>query len=154
MKTKTLLLTAGLAIAGFAYWGYTEAQKLQGIFDKMTILPNAIHNLKIGLSTITFELDVKITNPTTDDFDIDGGFIADVKNLDIFYEGKYISTAQLNMNSISVPHQGSLIIHNIWVSVPTSNILDVLPNLLSFSMDKITTVAHVNILGGVYQIAN
>jgi hypothetical protein len=149
---KKILLLSGLAIAGISFWGYQKVKKLQAIFDKMTIAPVGFSNVNVSLERIKFNIDVQISNPTDDDFDVSGSHFANLNKLQIFYKGKYIATAETKITSVSVPHKNSIIFHDIPVMVSTKTALNNLVNFLNFDTNDISVKGIVSILGNEYTL--
>ncbi len=150
---KKILLFSGLALGGLALYGYNKAMNLKSIFDKMTISPDGFSGLDVSLERIKFNLDVKITNPTSEDFIVSGSAFADLKKLFIYYKGKYIATADVDLNQVSIPHNNSIVFHNIPVVVSSGTVLDNISSLIDFSMNDITITGQINFLGSQYLIA-
>ena len=158
--TRKVVIAIVVALALITLYGVNKAKALMAIFDKMTITPAGISKVNVGLSNISFNIDIKLTNPTAQDFSVDGYGIAELKEISIYYNGIYIATSTVNMTQISVPSDNELILHNIPVNVP--NVLDFVQNNLamvygmitdfnSLDLSKVTTTGKLSVAG--YTIA-
>lgn len=156
---KKVVLIGGLIIVGYLIISAEKLMKMKAIFDKMTLKPFSLpSNIKFlnpnsyGIPTaISFNIDVKMENPTGDDFAVSGQ-IATLKTIDISYDGKYIGTASVNLIEISVPNHNSIILHNINVVIPISNAINNISSLLNMDINKITVTGIVDVLGVNYNV--
>jgi hypothetical protein len=153
-KVKYILISLGIIAVGTSVIAANKIATLKNIFDKMTIVPVGISKLKINLTSISFLLDIKITNPTGDDFAISGFSVASLRKLNIFYKGNYLGSAAANITEISIPKQNELIIHDIPVEVATQAILQNIMTITNISINDITIEAVVSVAGNEYKIAN
>jgi len=160
MKTKNILITAGVAIGAIALLGYRKATNLQYVFERMTITPAGVRNVKLTNfgSLIKFELDVKLTNPTSQAFAVNG-MVATLRALQISYKGKHFGDAFVNIDEISIPPYNSLVIKNLPVSVQTTTVLDSLSTISSvndlmniININDIKITAIIEALGTEYTI--
>ena len=125
MKTKTILLAAGAVIVGSSIIAYNKTQRLIQIFDKMTIKPASLpKKVKINLQTISFNIDIMLTNPTGEDFAVSGG-IATLRQIAIYFKGQLLGYAQTNITTVSIPSYDKIIIHDIPVTFATINLVEV-----------------------------
>ena len=148
---KKVIIGVVLVFVLLGYYGYSKAQKLIAIFQQMTMEPKNVGNFKVSLSSIDFTLDVMLTNPTVDSFDINSFGIASVKSIDIYYKKIYIATSSVNITSISVPAKDQLIIYDIPVSVPpklfVTNPALVYELATNFDLNQVITHAVIEIAG-------
>ena len=152
---KILLVSVGLITVGGIY-AWQKIQKLKAIFDKIEMAPVDISNLHLDgkLEYVSFNCDVKMTNPTNDDFFVTGSVLADLKQILFYYKGKYIATSDVNMNELSIPAKSFVIIKKIYVQVNFDTAIDLLPEAMNFSMNNITCTAKVQALGSEFLIEN
>lgn len=157
--TKKVLIVGGLVLVGYLIITAEKLMKMKAIFEKMTLTPFSIpKNIKLikpnsfGIpTTISFDIDVKMENPTGDDFAVSGQ-IATLKKIDISYDGKFIGTANVNIIEISVPNNNSLILHDINVEVAISNALSNISSLMNMDINKITITGVIDVLGVNYNV--
>lgn len=149
MKTKTILVTAAAALVGAGILAYNKTQRLIAIFDKMTIKPASLpKKIKIGLLEVSFDIDVALSNPTGEDFAVTGG-VATLRKLAVYYKGQFLAVADTNVQSVSVPSYDKMILHDITVVVPTTQLLAVIgsQSLSNISVNDITVVGTIEVLG-------
>lgn len=155
---KKIMFSLAALVALVLYFGYQKSKKLIAVFEKMEISPNKISGLKINLNDLNFNLDLLFRNPTIDDFSVTGFGVAKLKEVDVYYDGVYLATSPINLTSISIPAQGSLIVHNVPVVV--KNYLKIIatnPALLTniatnFNVGKVTTTARIEVAGQIIEI--
>lgn len=152
MKTSTKIaiglfiilgVTVGLAI--------NKIKKLKETFEKITIEPINVRNIKINSGNLNFNVDVLFINPTLNDFNVKG-YIVNLKQLKFFYKGQYIATASAVFSEISIPANNQLIIKNIPVTAPVVNVLQNIVNLIDFKAENLGVVAIVEIAGKEFTI--
>lgn len=151
MKAKTILIGAGLAIVGVALLGYTKVTDLQWIFSKMTIKPVAIRKIKISFSSISFNLDIQLTNPTTQDFAVNG-YGARLTKVIVSKNGKPLGVSIVNMGEISVPAYGSFVIKDVPVIVIPSVVLENLDTIFQTGIEDLQISSVIEVLGEEYVI--
>lgn len=151
--TKKLLIGAGIFLTGLAVWGYYRAKRLKAVFDAMTIKPVRITNLKVTLTSITFNLDILLQNNTTEDFNV-RGYSASLRRVLIYYKGQFLGQAVANITAISIPKLNQLVIHNLPVQVATVNILSNIMTITELRVEDLTIIAEVEALGRTYMIEN
>jgi hypothetical protein len=156
MTTKKIIGIAALVIAALALFGYEKVQKLKTIFDKMTMLPVNIHSIDVNFQRLAFTIDIKLSNPTKDNFYATSMGAASLDAIKINYKGKFLANAKVNITDIDVPAQGSIILKDIDVEIPTMALLQ---NALTFdynniSMADISVSGIVTAFGTQYVIEN
>ena len=153
MKTKHIII-AGIVVgvAGLAYAGYRKIQKLKAVFSAMNVYPSGLRNVKIGLSHFTFNLDLTIENPTKEDFSIDAGSFASVKRAIAYRNGHFLGMATLAINMVHIPALNTLELKNIPFEVSPENVLKNVITIESFSLEQLSFVVVVEILGKEYYI--
>jgi hypothetical protein len=148
---KKILLGSAVAISVLSFLAYRKIKQLQEIFSLIEITPVDFRNLKISTKTIEFDLDIKFTNPTGENFNVKG-YVATLQRLNFFYSGIYIGTANKVFNELSVPANNQLIVKNIPVVLPTTTILQNATNLIDFDFNKLQVQAVVSIGSTEYYI--
>lgn len=153
MTTGKKVLLGAIAIIGLmAIYGYKKAQKLYAIFEKMTIEPNSVPKiLDVNLKTIKFSIDIIMRNPTVEDFAV-SGYIATLTKVKMFYNNIFIGVANVSIDEISVPQQGTLILHNIPITVPITNLLNEANNLIDFDINKLAFTGTIQVAGNEFEI--
>lgn len=146
MKTKTLLITAGIAIAGIAVLGYKKATDLQATFDKMSLYPVGVRNIKVGWLQTKLDIDVAFKNPTNMDFAVNG-VIATLRRIYVNYKGKVLGVAEVNIDSISIPAYQTLVIKDLTVIASNPDLLQNVIALTSISLSDLQITAVVDVMG-------
>lgn len=152
-KVTAIVLIGLIAIIAF---GFVKAKKLKEIFDKMTITPASFPkglDINFNENRIKFKIDIRLTNPTKEDFNANG-FIAKLSKVKVFYDNKYLGVSTVNISDISIPHQNEIILHDIDVVVDFSNAVDILLSLSNFSTDKLSFSGVIEVAGVEYEIVN
>lgn len=153
MKTKHLLIGGGVAIAALALYGYKKVVDLTATFDAMTIKPSSIRNPKLKWSSLTFDLDIRINNPTSQDFAVNG-LVATLKSIVINYKGKFLGTAVVNIDEIMIPKFSSLVIRDLPILIENSVLLKNIWTITGLSVNDFTITGVVEVLGSEYTISN
>ena len=147
MTTKTKIIVAIVGIVAVSsFYAYNKFLKLQAIFEKIDIKISSIRNIKLSLKEIRFTTDIKMINPTQEDFNING-YVATLKRFNVFYLSKYVATTKLSLTALEIPRQNELVIKNIEVIVPTSSIFKNIQDFLSFSQDNVSVEAVIEVAG-------
>lgn len=152
MKTGTKIVI-GITIFLFflGVYGYRKAIKLKNLFDKIEIMPSGLRNLKVSSSRVSFEISVTLTNPTTDNFELNG-YLVKLERLNFFYKGKYLATAKPALSSITILAQNQLEIKNVPVVLPTATVVANTLEFLNFDMANLTVEAVLDVAGSEYYI--
>lgn len=147
MKTGTkVLIGLGVAVSIGGIIAYNKFKKLIGTFSKIEIEPINLRNVKIQSGIINFNVDISLSNPTSENFAIKTS-IAKLEKVNFFYKGNYIATANAVFNEISIPANNKLIIKNIPVSAPVVSVLQNIFNFLDFKEEHLSAKAFVNVAG-------
>lgn len=152
MKAKTVLIGLGIAIGGLALVGWQKAKSLKDTFDKMSIVPVALRKVDfISLTTTRLNVDVRLVNPTQQAFSV-SGVVATLKRLIVFYKGKYVGSADLNITAFDVPANGTSLIKDIPLTVENFAALSILLDIGNIDMKNLQITATIEALGSEYQI--
>jgi hypothetical protein len=158
MKTSTkLLIAGGLLIALLATKAIEYKDDLMNVFPQLTPKPVKISNFKLGFSKISFNLGIKITNPTLTDINLSGFGIVSVSKVMIYKGGQLLATTTPNITSINIPNRNSVTIHDLPIEISTPTALSVLlmqdlnPTAI---MNSISIKIAVNVAGNEYVIEN
>jgi len=151
MKTKTILITAGLALAGIALIGYKKVTDLQATFDKMKLYPVGVRNIKIGWLQTKLDIDVAFKNPTNMDFAVNG-VIATLRRIYVSYKGKTLGVAEVNIDSISIPAYQTLVIKNLTVIASNPDLLQNALSLTEISISDLQITAVVDVMGNEFTL--
>lgn len=146
MKTKTLLITAGIAIAGIALLGYKKVTDLQATFDRMSLYPVGVRNIKVGWLQTKLDIDVAFKNPTNMDFAVNG-VVATLRRIYVNYKGKVLGVAEVNIDSISIPAYQTLVIKDLTVIASNPDLLQNVIALTSISLSDLQITAVVDVMG-------
>ena len=103
MKTKTVLIVAGVAVVGLALLAAKKALNMKAIFDQMKIWPSNISNFNLNLTKMSFDLDFAIQNPTNEDFSVTGANIVRIKRVTAFRNGTYLGETNVDLTEINIP---------------------------------------------------
>lgn len=151
MKTKTLIVSGIGVLVALAVIGYKKVADLQAIFDKMTIDPAGIRNIKLSWSTVSFNLDVKLTNTTSQAFTVTG-IPATFRRMYISYRGTFLGAAEVHLDAINIPAFSSVILKDLPVVVDTKAIISQLGNLQNISTNDLTVAAVIAVAGKEFTI--
>ncbi|CAM3968889.1 hypothetical protein FLCU109888_11575 [Flavobacterium cucumis] len=147
LKTRTKIIIAIVALLTLiSFYGYRKAMRLKAIFEKITIAVSGFRNLKLTLTDIRLDVDVTMLNPSGENFEV-SGYIATLKRMNFFYNGKYLATAKPVLSEISIPANNQLKIANIPVVLPTASVLAFTMDFMSFDIDKLTVEAVIEVAG-------
>ncbi|AXG72932.1 hypothetical protein DVK85_01270 [Flavobacterium arcticum] len=150
MKTKNVLIVTGFLLTGIALVAYEKIKKMQAVFDRMSIQPSGLSNLKFGLKTISFKLGLKINNPTNQGFYVSGGSLVTLKKVDIYFKNQFLGTANVNVTSIAIPEHSSIEITGIPISMLTQNVLGNVIGNQNLDFNELTIIATLSVLGNEY----
>lgn len=153
------MLGAGLILTGLLYGTYNRAKELAEIFSHMSISPASLpKNFKLKLTRIDFTIDIKLVNPTADDFAV-SGYVATLKRVLVYYRGQLIGMANVNIDEISVPRQDTMILHDVPITLSTldlaQNITALLPQLQNLSTSTLNDLSFTGVIeamGREYEI--
>lgn len=152
MKTKSIIIASGLILGGFALAAYQKFKTLKAVFDRMSIYPSGLRNVRAGLHYFTFKLDITIKNPTNESFSVTGASIARFKRILAYRNGHFLGMATLNLEEIEIPATGSIEIKDIPFEVSPENVMLNILTIEGFSMEQLTFVGVVEVLGKEYII--
>lgn len=158
---KNLLIAGALTLVGLSLLASEKIDNLIAIFDKMTIKPNSVpKNIKLlnpnkfGIpQTLSFDIDIILKNPTGEDFAA-SGYIADLTKVNVYYKEKFLGSANVNINEISVPKTDTLILYNIPIQVQTLNILSNAAAITNININDLIFTGTIEVLGIEYEIGN
>lgn len=152
MKKKVLISLAVILLL-LAIYGWVKGNKVIAAYEKMTIEPYSISEPKISQESLKFKIDVLLSNPSNEDFDVDGFGIIYLKDITVFYDGVFIANSKVNLTKISIPANDQLVIHDIEVEVPkpllffANNLALIYDMVQNFDESKITVNGVLNAAG-------
>lgn len=149
--SKKILLGIGAIVALSLVYGYNKVQELQSIFDKMTIEPYKFKNVKVDFTKLTIVMDFLLINPSNLDFAV-SGYVATLTKVKVYFKNVFIGIANINMDEVSVPAQGQIIIHDINIVLPIKNLVQNGENLLDFDEKYLTFVGVIEVAGNEFEI--
>lgn len=158
MKTSTkLFIAGGLLIALLSTKALAYKDELMNVFPQLKPKPVKITNFKIGFSQISFNLGIKITNPTLTDINLSGFGIVSVSKVMIYKGGELLAVTTPNITSIEIPNRNSVTIHDLPIEISTPTALsvflgqDLTPTGI---LNSISIKIAVNVAGTEYIIEN
>src|SRR5690606_30878408 len=133
MKTKTIIIASGLILGGIALAAYQKVQTLKAVFDRMSIYPSGLRNVRAGLTYFTFKLDITLKNPTNEAFSVTGASIVRFKRILAYRNGHFLGMATLDLEEIEIPAASSIEITNIPFEVSPENVMKNILTIEGFS---------------------
>ena len=155
MKKKHLLITgAVVAVLGtMAFVGKSKKDELSATMDRLRIRLSGFdwNALRFKDGNIEAKIDLRIINPTPNDFSFSGLGMAQLRRVFIQgSNGQIIAQSNLNKPSIDIPANGNIELKNIKITGFTKAIL----SLMSLGLDQIKTGVDLDVLGSTYTILN
>lgn len=158
MKIKQYIVPIAVVLGFVVLYGISKAKTLIGVFDKITIEPDKISDPDLSWTRIRFKIDILLTNPTQESFDVSGFGVAKLKTIHLFWKGTYIATSIVNLVKISIPSNNQLTIHDIDVEIPTKFILQnmkLIKSMISdFDVKYLTTTGILEVAGNDIEIGS
>ena len=160
--TKKILFAVGLFVVGGIMIASAKIEKLSAIFKRMNIKPFSLprkitfsepNNLGIP-KKVSFLLDLKIMNPDFESFTASGFGVAKLKTIDVYFKNNHIGTATVNLDEIDIPPKSEYILKDLQVNGNTFSILSNATEFTNLSLDHLTFIATVEVLGIDYEIGN
>lgn len=148
---KNTLIVSGLLLGAVALFAYEKIERLKRVFENLIIRPKNFRELKVSLTNISFVVDLLITNPTNENFDV-SGYVATLRRVNFFYNGNYVGTAKPQISEIDIPAKNQLQLNNIPVVLPAKAILQNIMEITAFDLNKLSVEAVVSIAGTEYYI--
>ena len=152
MKTKTIIIAAGVGAAALAYWAYRKVNSLKAVFDNMQIWPSKVSNIKFAYPILSFNLDIAVKNPTDTSFSLTGVGVAKLSRIVVSRNGAFLGQADVDMQAIEIPAFSTSTIQNLPFKV---SLLNVLSNVLAdtnIDINQLSISAVIEVLGQSYTI--
>lgn len=158
MSVKKVVIGVGiLAVAGYLFLDY-KVKKIIEKFQFVKIYPTSIKNFNVkwndGQPLISFNLDIKFTNPTTEVFS--AKIIAVKLKRIIFYDKSNVQlgTATVNADALTIPANGSTTIYNIPIQLQLQTVATAIASAIQkdFGLKDIRIETIVSVLGTEYKI--
>ncbi|HMI07107.1 MAG TPA: hypothetical protein VK528_06155 [Flavobacterium sp.] len=155
MTTKKVIGSLTLILLLIAAYGFYRAQKLSNTFSQIRASFKWADNFKFSFTKVSFSMDVKLSNPTEDDFSFDGNNLATLSEISIVLDGKKIATVNTNITVVEIPELNSIVIENLPVEIPLENLAEYLSVMtMGQILEKSKIVCYVSILGTKILIKN
>lgn len=152
MKARTIIIAGVLAVGGLAAITIHKVMTLKAVFDRMKITPSAIKDFKLTLTEVSFKLNFKITNPTTEEFSVSGASMATLKSVSVYRSGNFFGSAWVNLNEIIIPAQSTVELQNLQFNISLQSLLENLSTIDKISLAELRIEAVVEVLGRDYII--
>lgn len=147
MKAKYLLFAAA-ALVGISALGAKKGFDLNEIIPQLQTTLKTIRKVNFSGSGINVVIDVTIKNPTNKALNFASAGAVTVKKLLVYdRNNNLVATAEPNINALSIPAGGSIVLENIPLSTNYGNILDTILGGFSTNPDDYTVVAEIGALG-------
>jgi len=153
MKAKKIALIAGLAVVGLALFTYNKVNALKQVFERMTVWPTGISNIKLNLTTLSFKLDISVRNPTDTAFSVTGASIATLKRIVVSRNGKFLGQADVDISDIEIPAYGTSHFKDLPFTVSLENILTNILDDTTLNINELSITAVIEVLGQSYTIS-
>ncbi len=156
MNTKAILLASAVAVGSTYIFGNRKYRNYSEVLEKIEYNMKGVKNIKIIGSTIGFDVDIELVNPTNIAIDVPGNRLT-VKTLYFFTpSGKKIAEAHPNVSEISMPANGSRIITNIPTVVDLVAISGSFAETLAVVLDpdKLVTAADLELFGQSFTVTS
>ena len=112
------------------YNKYTDVKQILKITAKVVGVKNITPNIGPGFSSINFNIDVQLHNPTSKNFNINTGGLLVLKEVKIYtQDGIYLGTSLPMTSEIALPANGTQTITGIPAQIETNNIPVIIQNL-------------------------
>ncbi|GAA4274956.1 hypothetical protein U6A24_12590 [Aquimarina gracilis] len=152
---KKLLLLGGAAFLASTYFGKQKITEIRNVIDSLILRVNGIRNFKFDLTGLNFDIDLNITNPTTENLNLQTGNMITLRRL-LFYtdQGEFIGQSFPNLTGIEIPANGTINIANLRTHIDTGNIGTLINNAIGLFIDpsKLQVKAEIESLGKLYTI--
>ena len=127
---------------GLGALAYDKFKRTKRIFEQLSYFPK-ISNLDVSLQRVKFDLRVALTNPVNDDLSLSTGGLVKLTKFFIYdIHGKVLSVLRVNdLYKIQIPAYSTFETPKITVEIPTTNLIDFLPNLLNFQSGNTDQIA-------------
>ena len=156
MNIKAILMASAVAVGGSIFFANKKYRNYSEVLDKFEFNMKGVKNIKIIGSTIGFDVDIELVNPTNIAVDIPGDKLT-VKTLHfITPSGKKIAEAHPNVSEISLPANGSRLLTNIPTVVDLIAIGSSFSETLALVLDpdKLVTAADMVLFGQSFTVTS
>lgn len=144
MNLKTILSLGALAATGMVVFGKNKLGSYKYALDSLEFEVDKIKKLRFN-SEISFDIDLKIINPTTTAINIPGEQLV-IKTIHFFAKnGNKLGVAHPNISNIVFPANGSRLITNIPVQLSLSQIGNNLSEVLDIATNPDNLLIGVDI---------
>jgi hypothetical protein len=159
MEAKKLII--GLGVVGLAAYFLikSKAQQITDQFKNIKFLPISFSNLNGKFNDfkpyVTFNIDLRVTNPTQETFNT-SGVVVSLKRL-LFYDANnnFIGGSEINLKALNIPAASSVVIPNVPILIDVTNTLSNVIKAFTqgtFTAQNIKTVAIIGVLGLEYRV--
>ena len=144
MKTGNII-----AIAGIGYVLYEIGKEKYNDFslgfkDSLDMIEyeiQGVSNVDISFSQkpkVTFNMDLKVINPSETDFTASGGGLINLKKIDVLSQSyNLLATVKPNMTELDLPPNGSTVLEDLPVEIPVSKLGNLLDSFITgLDVDK------------------
>ena len=166
MKTGKIIALAGIGYALFQVGKekYDDfAVGFQDSLDQLKYDIKGISNIKLknvtfstGTPKVTFDMDLKISNPSELDFTANGGKVINLKKIDVLtLNNDLLATITPGISQIELPPNGSTRLNNLPVEIPVSklgNLVDMFLTGLNVDEDQFALRLNVVVAGTQFVI--
>lgn len=157
---KKLLIAGTLTLIGLSLLAKEKFNQTYDTFMKIGILPFSLpkqikfseNNAIFIPQKVSFNMDILIENPDTQDLSVSGLGVAKLREIQIYFKNVLLGTTNLELDQITVPAKGSTVLKNVAF---TGNTLAIGQNIAAFANPKISDfkfLGTIEILGIDYEI--
>lgn len=153
MKLKNIAIGIGAVVLAGTLFAKNKTSQVTNIVNNLKFKLSKINNINFGFNNITINLDLVMQNPTDQSFSINTGNAIQLHKVELYTDtGIKIAEAFKQVNDINLNAFGEMLITNVQVVIPTSNLGSTVLSLLRNSPSKIITQAHISVYGKNYMI--
>ena len=156
MGTKKIIALGLITASVLAVVVKQKINKVNQQFDRLKLMPTGLQNLKVVWNDfkplVTFTIDLQITNPLKEPFEING-IVAKLQRIIIYDKnGRLLGVSTPNVGNIKIPALGAFTLSKIPFTLDVQTLAINLINYKSLTKDSFIFEGIITVLGAEYKI--
>lgn len=153
-KGKKALIIGGIVLGSFLFFGYRKFDEAKKVLEYLDFNIKSVSNVKIGLSSVSFDTVITLINPTTLNFGATASSYIAIREIRVYSpSGVYLGKAQSNIHEINLPARTQVDLPKINFSLSSIKALNEFLNnsemYLNQDFSKLKYKIDVNAFGNV-----
>lgn len=155
--TKKHIILAAVVTLAFSLYSFANAKKNQAmiLLEKLIWKVGVPKRVRIADSSLKFDIDFTISNPTSEDFNVSTGGMVQARGFRVYHENKLLTSGNLgNIYQVVLRGFSNHTFKDIQVDIPLIELAGIVANIISGGQGTLSLISSLTQSGGFDNLVN